>query len=194
VSVTPSFTGQEAVILHRTGETTERLARQLRLLGLTVACQWSPLGVGKVPGGFVFFDADAGHAGLLPWEPGSTPVPLVALLGSEAPGRIAFALDLGAHALIAKPVLASAVYPALVMASRAHAEARRIAERIARLEERLRLRPLVHQALSVVMAGWNLDEEAAHRHLRQEAMRRGLTVEQVAAGILAGQPRARGMR
>jgi AmiR/NasT family two-component response regulator len=107
------------------------------------------------------------------------------LLASEAPGRIAWALDQGADALIAKPVTASAVYPALVMASRRYAEARRFNERIARLEERVRLRPLVHAAVRTLMVADGCDENEAYGRLRREAMQTRLTLEQAAASILA---------
>jgi AmiR/NasT family two-component response regulator len=110
---------------------------------------------------------------------------LVALLASEAPGRIAWALDQGADALIAKPVTASAVYPALVMATRRHAEARQLNERIARLDERVRLRPLVHAAVRTLMAADGCDENEAYGCLRREAMQTRLTLEQAAASILA---------
>lgn len=183
---TPSFTGLHAVILHRGDETVERLARQLNVLGLRARAQWSPLDLSTQPADIVFVDADAGWSGLLPWAARENPVPLVALLGSEAPGRIAWALDHGANALIAKPVAASAVYPALVMARRAHSEARQIAQRITELEERIRLRPLVLAAVQALMTSLDCDEAAAYRHLRREAMRRRLALEQAAAAILAG--------
>jgi AmiR/NasT family two-component response regulator len=183
---TPSFTGLHAVVLHRFDDTVERLARQLNVLGLKVRDQWAPLDLTQERADIVLVDADAGWSGLLPWPPGENPVPLVALLGSEAPGRIAWALDHGANALIAKPIAASAVYPALVMASRSHAEARLIAGRIAELEERIRLRPLVLAAVQALMTSHDLDEAAAYRHLRREAMRRRLALEQAAAAILAG--------
>jgi AmiR/NasT family two-component response regulator len=133
----------------------------------------------------VLVDADEGWDGLLPWTPAEKPAPLVALLASEAPGRIAWALDQGADALIAKPVTASAVYPALVMATRRHAEARRFNERIARLEERVRLRPLVHAAVRTLMVADGCDENEAYGRLRREAMQTRLTLEQAAASILA---------
>jgi AmiR/NasT family two-component response regulator len=183
---TPSFTGLHAVVLHRSDDTVERLARQLNVLGLKVHDQWAPLDLTQQRTDIVLVDADAGWSGLLPWPAGENPVPLIALLGSEAPGRIAWALDHGANALIAKPIAASAVYPALVMASRSHAQARRIAERISELEERIRLRPLVLAAVQALMTGHGLDEAAAYRHLRREAMRRRLALEQAAAAILAG--------
>ena len=140
----------------------------------------------------VLVDADEGWDGLLPWTPAEKPAPLVALLASEAPGRIAWALDQGADALIAKPVSASAVYPALVMATRRHAEARQLNERIARLEERVRLRPLVHAAVRTLMAADGCDENEAYGRLRREAMQTRLTLEQAAASILASPRRQAG--
>ena len=182
---TLSFLGQRAVILHRPSETTDRVVRQCVLLGLRVEARWRPLrAIEDVD--IVLVDADEGWDGLLPWAPAEKPAPLVALLASEAPGRIAWALDQGADALIAKPVTASAVYPALVMATRRHAEARRCNERIARLEERVRLRPLVHAAVRTLMVADGCDENEAYGRLRREAMQSRLTLEQAAASILAG--------
>ncbi len=181
---TPSFVGQRAVILHRPGDTADRLVRRCGLLGMRAEPRWQPLRVGEEVD-IVIVDADEGWDGVLPWTPRENPVPLVALLGSEAPGRIAWALDQGADALIAKPVASSAVYPALVMAARRHAERREIAQRMARLEERVRLRPLVHAAVQSYMATDGSCEDGAYSRLRREAMRQRLTLEQAAAAILA---------
>jgi AmiR/NasT family two-component response regulator len=184
MSGTPTFTGQLAVILHRQGETAERVSRQLGLLGLAAERRWAPLDERERPD-FVFVDADEGWSGLLPWDAGAKTVPLIALLGSEAPGRIGWALDQGADALIAKPVAPSAVYPALVMAARRHAETVAVADRMAQLEERIRLRPLVLGAVQALMAEGSCSEEDAYRSLRRAAMRQRLTLEQAAAAHLA---------
>lgn len=186
MNTTPTFAGQRALVLHRPGETTERLVRQLGLLGLQAQVQWVPM-QRAADADLVLVDADEGWSGLLPWTVEQKPVPLIALLGSEAPGRIAWALDHGADALIAKPVALSAVYPALVMATRRHAEARRVAGRIAGLEERIRLRPLVLGAVQSLMNSHGCDEAEAYRHLRRAAMRERLALEQMAAAIVAGQ-------
>ena len=185
---TLSFLGQRAVILHRPGETTDRLVRQCMLLGLRAEARWRPLrAVEDVD--IVLVDADEGWDGLLPWTPAEKPTPLVALLASEAPGRIAWALDQGADALIAKPVSVSAVYPALVMATRRHVEAQQLNERITRLEERVRLRPLVHGAVQTLMTTYGCDENEAYGRLRREAMQTRLTLEQAAACILTSPQR-----
>lgn len=186
---TPNFKGQRAVILHRAGDTTDRLARQLTVLGFEVTARWRPLETAAAVD-VVFVDADEGWDGLLPWTAGEKPVPLVAVLGSEAPGRITWALDQGADALIAKPVSLSAVYPALVMATRRHAAAQAMAERVAELEERIRLRPLVLRAVQQLMDRQGLGEAEAYRQLRKAAMQQRLSLEQCAATVLtSGQAR-----
>lgn len=182
---TPTFTGRRAVVLHRADPGIERLARQLLRLGLAVDVRWLPLAADEACD-VVLVDADQGWSGLLPWDGGAAPVPVVALLGSEAPGRIAWAMEHGAVAVIAKPIAASAVYPALVLATSLHAERTAQANRLAGLEERIRMRPLVHAGVQTIMAARKLDEEGAYRLLRSAAMRRRLTIEQVAAGIVAG--------
>ena len=186
MSPTPSFGAWRAVILHRLDDGIERLVRQLERLGLNATVQWARLEPQVSPFDLVLVDADQGWDGLLPWEPGKAPVPLVALLGSEAPGRIAWAMGQGAGALISKPVAASSVYPALVMATQMHAERRALHERIADLEERMRLRPIVHGAVRAIMKAQAADEAGAYRTLRRTAMRRRLTIEHVAAAIVAG--------
>jgi AmiR/NasT family two-component response regulator len=185
---TLSFLGKRAVILHRASDTTDRLVRQCDVLGLRAEARWRPLHSGEEVD-IVLVDADEGWDGLLPWTPTERPAPLVALLASEAPGRIAWALDQGSDALIAKPVMASAVYPALVMATRRHAEARLLSERIAKLEERVRLRPLVHAAVRALMVAEGCDENEAYGRLRCEAMRTRLTLEQAAGSLLASPRR-----
>ncbi|KQV70372.1 ANTAR domain-containing protein [Rhizobium sp. Root1220] len=182
---TPSFAGWRATILHRQDGNTERLNRQLRLLGMDTKQQWSTLSAAEIPD-LVIVDADQGWDNLLPWR-GTTPnCPVVALLGSEAPGRIAWALEQGAGAIIAKPIAASAVYPALVVAVSIHQERKALAERLQYLEERVRLRPLVYAAVEKLMTVRGIDEERAYAILRDCAMRRRLPMEQIAAFVLGG--------
>jgi AmiR/NasT family two-component response regulator len=182
---TPNFTGWHATVIHREDGNTEKLIRQLRLLGVRAKLQWAPLAPAELPD-LVIVDADQGFDGLLPWSDALPACPVVAMLGSEAPGRIAWAQDQGAGAIVAKPIAASAVYPALVMAVSIHKERKTVAERLAFLEERVRLRPLVHAAVDRLMNVHGVNEERAYAILRACAMRRRLPMEQLAAFILGG--------
>lgn len=182
---TPNFTGWRAVILAEADGNTERLGRQLGLLGLSVTRQWHPLDA-RDPSDLVLVDADQGWDELLPWEDGAAPFPVIAILGSEAPGRIDWAIRQGAGAIIAKPVAASAVYPALVLALSIHEERVAKALRIANLEERLKLRPVVYAAIQRLKNDRLIDDEQAYALLREGAMRRRLPIEQLAAFVIGG--------
>ncbi len=185
MSRTPNFTGWRAVILHREDSNTERLERQLGLLGILSTRRWEPL-TSWAEANLVLVDADQGWDDLLPPADGPSGKPLVALLGSEAPGRIAWAMERGASAIIAKPVSASAIFPALVMAVSIHRERLAVAGELRHLEERVRMRPLVHAAVEKLRAARGLDESQAYATLRGFAMQRRLTMEQVAAIVLGG--------
>ncbi|MCO4319020.1 ANTAR domain-containing protein [Phyllobacterium sp. 21LDTY02-6] len=182
---TPNFTGWRVTVLHRPEAATERLSRQLKLLGFHVTIQWTPLDVDELPD-MILVDADQGWDNLLPWSGASAPRPVVALLGSEAPGRIAWLMEHGSCTIISKPITASAIYPALVMAVSIHTERETVRNRLLHLEERIRLRPLVHAAVQKIMAARQTDEEHAYSILRNCAMQRRLPMEQVAASIIGG--------
>lgn len=182
---TPNFTGWHAAILHREDSNTERLIRQLALLGFSMSVRWAPIGAHELPD-MVIVDADQGWDGLLPWNAGNPPLPVVALLGSEAPGRIAWALEQGAGAIIAKPITPSAVFPALVMALSIHEERKATAEKLRHLEERARMRPLIYAAVQKIMDVRGVTEERAYAILRGCAMQRRLTMEQLSAFIIGG--------
>lgn len=184
---TPNFTGWHAAILHRSDSNTEKLKRQLGLLGFSTDVSWEPL-TGTTKPDLVMVDADQGWDGLLPWVPGQqVPCPLVALLGSEAPSRIAWAMGKGAGAILAKPIATSAIYPSLLMAIAIHAERRDVRERESLYQERIRMRPLVHRAVAALMSERILSEEDAYAVLRSNAMRRRDSIEGIAASYLAGR-------
>ncbi|MFT0858919.1 ANTAR domain-containing response regulator [Ancylobacter sp. G4_0304] len=183
--ITPNLVGRRALVLHRPDEAIARLERQLRLIGLDVEQRWAPMPAGETLD-IVLVDADQGWNGLLPWAPGSAAaLPVVALLGSEAPGRVAWAIDQGAGAIIAKPVAAAAVYPALVLALHAFAARLETERKIDRLNERLRMRAVVARAVEAIALRQGIDEEAAYGQLRDIAMNRRLSLEQAAAAVLA---------
>ena len=82
----PSLAGWRAVIVHRPHSAVDALRRQLEALSISVRTVWPELG--DADADVVFFDADMGTNGMFPWPAGYAPMPLIALIGSEAPGRV----------------------------------------------------------------------------------------------------------
>jgi AmiR/NasT family two-component response regulator len=188
--------GARAVILHRPHPTVQSLTRQLTAIGLEVAQAWPGLGPEALGADFLFFDADMGHDEQFPWEPGAAPMPTVALIGSEAPGRIEWALHAGAHAQLLKPVGDNGAYSALLIARASFDAQRARAAEIADLRRRLDERRTVVRAVTLLCARGRSEAEA-YAQLRQMAMTWRVSLEDAALRVVArfggdGAERGRG--
>jgi AmiR/NasT family two-component response regulator len=172
-----------AVVLHPPHAVADAVATQLERLGLTVVSRWPDLKVEDAAADVVIYDADMGHDGQFPWGPGEAPMPLIALIGSEAPGRIGWALAQGADAHLLKPIHSSGVYSALLIAAHAFEAKRRAAIEILALKERLTKRSVVVRATLIVMQAEGLDEPQATKRLRTLAMESRRTIEDMAEEI-----------
>ncbi len=179
----PNLGGARAVVLHRPHPGIEALARQLGAIGLEVTEAWPDLPASAVGADFLFFDVDLGFDEQFPWAPGEAPMPLVALIGSEAPGRIEWALAQKADAQIVKPVGSAGVYSALLIARRAFDERRRLAAEIASLRERVAERQTVVRAV-VALSSRTKDEDQAYAQLRALAMSWQVTLEEAARRVV----------
>lgn len=189
----PPLSRWHAVLLHPPHPMVDAITRQLQRLGMTVRLAWPALEPEDLRADVVLFDVDTGHDEQFPWTPGEAPMPLVALVGSEAAGRIAWAIGQGFHAHLLKPVGAAGVFSALLIAADAFALRRRSAERVARLQDRLVRRTAVVRAVLTLMEEGH-DEEGALARLRALAMDAHVTLEDAAEALVAAhgrQPRGR---
>ncbi|AXC48407.1 ANTAR domain-containing protein [Paracoccus suum] len=175
--------GARAAILHRPHPTVAAIERQLAAIGLSANASWPEL----VPGmaaDFLFFDVDMGFDAQFPWLPGQSPIPLIALIGSEAPGRIEWSLARGAHAQLLKPVGDHGVYSALLIAQATFAAQQSLSAEIGDLRDRLAGRETVVRAVMALVSQGLTDEEAFAR-LRRLATDRRESFEAAAKRVLA---------
>lgn len=186
-----NFAGRRALILHRDDHHRDALAAQLHRIGLATRCVSPDSGFDDVPADVIFFDADLGHDGLFPWGRAAPPVPLIALLGSEAPGRLEWALAQAASAFMVKPITSSGAFQALVVAHYLHGEIARLRRSVTELSDRVRARPLVVRAVCEVMRQQRLDEQASMSRLRHAAMEARVSLEELCATIAADPARAK---
>nr|WP_316656079.1 ANTAR domain-containing protein [uncultured Gellertiella sp.] len=183
---TPSFEGLRALILHRAHANTEALERQFARIGVTAHRIWPEITPKDLARGFdlLLFDADMGYDGQFPWAAGAAPVPAIALIGSEAPGRISWAVSHGADAQLLKPIGSSGVYSALVIATRAFERRRALEDRVETLAARLDNRELLAEAVAVLMVRHGIGANAAYNRLRRQAMETRMTMDDVALALL----------
>lgn len=175
----PNFHGRRALILHMDDHNRGLLADHLQKLGLRVQTCWPAKRVAPDVADLILFDADMGFDDLFGWEPGQAPVPLIALLGSEAPGRIEWALSQVPSAFLTKPIRSNGVFSALAIAFHTFAAQREQRQLIETLNLRVRARPLVLRAILMLMRERQLNDTDAFHVLRTESMRRRVSVEEL---------------
>ena len=180
----PNLGGARALVLHRPHATVTAILRQLSAIGLEAAQCWPVLPPEALAADFVFFDADLGFDEQFPWPPGEAPMPLVELIGSEAPGRIEWALSQKADAHLPKPVGNSGIYSALLIARQGFEARRSLADEIRSLRERVAERQTIVKAVAPLAAA-GLDEERGFAQLRALATGWQVTIEEAARRVVA---------
>ena len=182
----PSFRSWSAVILHRPHDAAAAIARQLERIGVASRTVWPELApADAAEADIVFFDADHGYDGQFPWPAGEAPMPLVALLGSEAPGRVEWAIAQNADAHLLKPIGSAGVYSALVIARHAFASRNALKSEVEELRGRLRRLPIVARAVIEMMRAEKIDEGTAFHRLGQMAMQSRRSIEDTAEALIA---------
>lgn len=185
----PDLGGAKAVILHRAHPTVLSLTRQLRAIGMNVETSWPELPASAMSADYIFFDADMGHDSQFPWKPGASPMPMIALIGSEAPGRIEWALSHRAAGQILKPVGDAGAFSALLIARQTYDARNALAAEVADLRTRISERQTVVKAV-MLLARKTETEEIAYDQLRQMAMAWRVTIEQAAQRVVTLQASA----
>jgi two-component system, response regulator / RNA-binding antiterminator len=179
----PNFRGRSALVLNRSDSNSETLVRKLENLGLAVDVCWPAERVSAKGYDVIFFDADLGYDGLFSWPPDLPPVPMVAMMGSEAPGRIEWAISRTPSAYLTKPIGSTGVFSALAIAFHTFNTQRKLKTAIADLHRRAKARPVVIKAILAVMNQHGVSDTAAYQLLRTESMKQRMSIENLCAQI-----------
>jgi two-component system, response regulator / RNA-binding antiterminator len=176
-----NFRGRRALLLLPIGRDCDTLGSVLERLGMHLSVLTPDHWSGEIATGFdlIFIDGDEG--GDLLWSSEERPdVTVVALIGSEAPSRLARLIQHSCDSHIVKPVRSSGVYPALLLASHAREEKRRTLREIETYRLRIAGRRQVMQAVLVMMGEDGLDENTAYEVLRQASMNERTSIDEIA--------------
>lgn len=191
-----NFSGMQAHLIVAPTTVSDTLVATLMKLGLTVASnmpagdahsvEWAELEPERA---LVILDGDLP----LPGTAASTvsdlpPVPVLGLVGVEAPSRLKGLLQFGATGLLRKPIHGASVYAALYLTINEHQRRRALEEQLARHEERRRGRRHVVKAILRVMQERGLDDDAAFEILRRDSMRARLPLEQYCEALVRARP------
>lgn len=140
----------------------------------------------KFPGDadVILADYAEGMIDRLPWMPGEARSAVIVLASGERPPGVDRLLDSAPNAILFRPWRPEQVVASVLVAHREFDYAKRLRERIDRLDENLRTIRHVERAKGILMSTRGLSEDDAYRFLRRQAMDRRTTVNAIAAAVI----------
>ncbi|MDQ0394343.1 ANTAR domain-containing response regulator [Labrys monachus] len=182
-----NFNGGKALIVTTNRTAVEALEATLAKLG--VASEFPAIEEGRVTldltglkaeRDILFVDGDLD--GTLPMESDADsrcpPVPVIGLVGVEAPSRLKRLINVGATAFLRKPVHSAAVYTALFLGVNQFLLRSGMQSRLDDMERRRRGRRSVIKAVLALMTESGVDDDEAYNRLRRESMRLRVSLEE----------------
>lgn len=179
-----NFAGSRALIMHPATTVRDQLVSRLVALGLEAVGKWPPRPEEISAFDVLFVDVDTGHDELFPWKQAAAPIPVIGLIRSEAPGRLAWALkhDIDGYLSLAAT---GNVYSTLVIARARCTERLQRRARETELGRRNSLRHMLIRAVLHLMEQHGIDDVAALKDLRTRAMQDRETLEDAAVRLLS---------
>jgi AmiR/NasT family two-component response regulator len=172
-------------VLHPDDTDGRQLTQQLQRIGCQVQAFWPP--VPTLPEGIdvVFLAVQPEISQLeFDWAKAENPPTCIAVVNYENPTIVDTVLRLGAKAVLPAPVRSFGLLSALVIARTVNGEIQGQARRIRKLEAKLNGARCIAEAKSILMRTRNVSELQAYDLIRDQAMSKRVTTEDIAAAIV----------
>lgn len=109
---------------------------------------------------------------------------VIAVVGYENPSTLQLVLEVGAHAVIERPIRPFGLLTQLVIARTLWQQQQQAATRLNKLERKLAGMQCLNRARLILMTTAQLTEDEAYKTIRREAMTRRMPLEEAAAAIV----------
>ncbi|RKT22115.1 AmiR/NasT family two-component response regulator [Paraburkholderia sp. RAU2J] len=162
-----------------------QLTQQLQRIGCHVQAFWPPLPSAPAGTDVVFFALFPDILDLLDdWCADDDAPPSIAVLNYENPTLIEAMLHIDAKAVVTSPIRSFGLLSALVLARELGQERRKLRKRIMRLEEKLGSARKVAEAQEILCRQRGVNKAEAYRIMREQAMAKRMTVEDIASALI----------
>ncbi|KAB7610242.1 ANTAR domain-containing protein [Verminephrobacter eiseniae] len=172
-------------VLHPDDADGRQLTQQLQRIGCQVQVFWPPVQV--LPEGIdvAFMAVQPDFINLrFEWAHSEDAPAIIAVVTYENPTIVEAVLEIGAKAVLPSPVRSFGLLSALVVAREAHKESRSLARRLRKVEAKLLGVRQLTEAKAVLMKTHNVSEGQAYDLIREQAMSKRTTMEEIAAAIV----------
>lgn len=181
----PNFRGHRALVLHPADANREILVAQLARLGIGSEVIWPMPDIMPDNIDVIFFDADRRAASPTDEMWTCETRPLIAITGTEAPGRLEAMLAVNPSAMLNKPLRREGIFKALVFAYHNQERRRELEEKVAFQQEQIKARSLVTKATLLVMRRFKIDDDEAYAAVRSASMSANLMIEAFAFSLMS---------
>jgi AmiR/NasT family two-component response regulator len=179
--------GLRVQVIHPPDDEGVELVEHLRRIGCTVEAQW-PIPEAFAPTADVVLltiDYEArDHLHRLFRNQNEQSPTLLAIVGYESPSTLQLVLESGAFAVIERPIRPFGLLTNLMIARSLWCERRETAKRLRKVERKLSGMQKIQKAKSILMEKQGLTEDDAYQALRQQAMGKRITMEDMAIAII----------
>lgn len=138
----------------------------------------------------LFIDSDVNVSLEMPGAENLPRLPVIGIVGHQAPSRLKSLVRLGITATLRKPVHGGSVYTALFMGINEFRRRRAVMLELDAHERRRRGRRHLVKAIIAVMNSTGCNEDQAYDRLRRESMRRRLSLEDYCDAFIRALPGA----
>lgn len=184
-SILRNLRNLRVLVLHPKDADAQELTQQLQRIGCQSVVMWPPPSTLPEAADVVFYAVHPGHAAdRCEWMNANAAVPIIAVLNYENPTIVDVALSIGARSVLTSPLRATGILSSLAIAQQVHSELHDARRRIARLEQKLQSTHLISDAKLIVMHKQNVSDVEAYRLIRQQAMSKRMSVEEIARIIV----------
>lgn len=172
-------------VFHAQDSDGEQLTQQLQRIGCQVQAFWPPLPEPLADTNLVFLAVRPDVIKLeFPWSKAENAPTIIAVVNYENPVIVDALLRLGAKSVIASPVRSFGLLSALVVARHVNEQARTKNRQIARLEGKLFGIRKVSEAKSILMETRGISDKEAYQVIREQAMSKRVSTEEIANAII----------
>ena len=172
-------------VIHPDDADGMQLTQQLQRIGCQVQAFWPPVQV--LPAGIdiAFMAVRPDIIGLhFEWTQREDAPTVIAVVTYENPTIVDAVLALGAQAVLPSPVRSFGLLTALVLARETHKENRSLTRRLRKVEAKLLGARHLADAKAVLMKTHDISETQAYDLIREQAMSKRTTTEEIAAAIV----------
>ncbi|WP_051588364.1 ANTAR domain-containing response regulator [Actibacterium mucosum] len=174
------------LVIHPDDADREVFVAHLKRIGCQVELMWpSPETLPSHADVVLFLLGQERDPNLLTWMATADTIARIAIINFETPEILGELERLNVHGVISKPIRPFGVLAALTTAIGAARHEMTLKNRIKSLDENLRSRRKVEQAVAILSELKGIDEQAAYKRLRDKSQNSQTSIGEIASALIA---------